>query len=131
MTRVTIIAILLCVLVFSPGMAMSKKERAELEELIRSLDKDKVHKIVEAVEAEPLGEMAEAMRPALVVYFEPIHYGVCLDQIGFLMHAKPKVLMNVFWQVAFSSGDFFLQHPEQSADRLAYMQAGLEAALRV
>jgi len=47
------------------------------------------------------------------------------------MEAEPKVLMNVFWQVVFSSGDFVLQHPEESADRLVYMQAGLEGALRV
>jgi hypothetical protein len=131
MTRLAITATLLCAFLFSPGMAMSKQERAELEEQIRSLDKDKIHTIVAAVEAEPHGDMADAMRPALIVYFEPIHYDVCLDQIGFLMDAKPKVLMNVFWQVVLSSGDFFLQHPEQSADRLVYMQAGLEGALRV
>lgn len=131
MKTLTVTASLVCALLVSPGMAMSKKERADFEDQIRSLDKDKIHTIVEAVEAEPLGDMADAMRPALIVYFEPIHYDVCLDQIGFLMDAKPKVLMNVFWQVVFSSGDFFLQHPAQSTDRLAYMQAGLEGALRV
>jgi hypothetical protein len=131
MKKSAIIAILIWVLLAGPVMAMSKQERAELEDQIRALDKDKVHKIVAAVEAEPLGEMAEAMRPALVLFFEPIHYTVCLDQIGFLMEAEPKVLMNVFWQVVFSSGDFVLQHPEESADRLVYMQAGLEGALRV
>ncbi len=124
-------AILIAGLLVNPCLAMSKKERAQLEEQIRSLDKDKVHKLVKAVEAEPIGEMADAVRPALVIYFEPIHYDVCLDQIGFLMDAKPKILMNVFWQVVFSSGDFFLQHPDESADRFVYMQAGLEGGLRV
>jgi hypothetical protein len=130
-TRLTIFATLFGVLAFSPGVAMSKNERAILEDQIRSLDKDQVHKMVEAVEAEPVGGMADAMRPALIIYFEPIHYDVYLDQIGFLMEAEPKLLMHVFWQVVFSSGDFFLQHPEQSTDRLVYMQAGLEGALRV
>jgi hypothetical protein len=131
MKKAAINAMLIGTLLASPGMTMSKKERAELEDQIRALDKDRVHKLVEAVEADPLGEMAEVVRPALVIFFEPIHYDVCLDQIGFLMDAKPKILMKVFWQAVFSSGDFFLQRPEESADRLMYMQAGLEGALRV
>ncbi|HEX4823591.1 MAG TPA: hypothetical protein VFV19_04735 [Candidatus Polarisedimenticolaceae bacterium] len=115
----------------TPSPAMSKEERARLEHEIRSLDKDKVHKLVQSVEAQPFGDEADQVRAALIVYFEPIPYEVCLDQIGFLMDAKPKLLMNVFWQVVLSSGDFYLQHPDESSDRLAYMQAGLEAGLRV
>lgn len=122
---------LTALLLTTAAAAMSTKDRDELEAKIRALDKESVHKLVTAVEADPLSEMAEVVRPALMVYFEPLDYTVCLDQIGFLMDAKPEVLMNVFWQVVFSSGDFFLQQPEQSRDRLKYMQAGLESGLRV
>ena len=110
---------------------MSKEERAKLEAEIRALDKDQIHKMVVAVEADPLSKMAEATRPALVIYFEPIHYTVCLDQIGFLTHKDAMGLQPVFWQVVFSSGDFFLRKPDESKDRLAYMLAGLEGGLRV
>ena len=111
-------------------LSMSDKARKKLEDEIRALDKDQVHKIVLAVEADPMSKMAEQMRPALVVYFEPIHYDVCLDQVGFLMDSKEKTHRFLFWQSVCSSGDFFLQNPDASKDRFTYMQAGLEGALR-
>jgi len=131
MSRTLWSTILFGALVVGPCFAMSKNEQAEVEKSIRALDKDEIHKLVNAVEAEPIGERADKIRPILAVYFEPIHYDVCLDQIGFLLHTERKVLMNVFWQVVHSSGDFFLQHPAESSDRLVYMQAGLESGLRV
>lgn len=124
-------ACVVSLLLVSPGFSLSKKERAKLEAEIRALDKDQIHQMVVAVEADPLSKMAETTRPALVVYFEPIHYTVCLDQIGFLANDDARSLQPVFWQVVFSSGDFFLQKPEESKDRLTYMLAGLEGGLRV
>src|SRR5262245_19540599 len=127
----TIAATVLSLVLVGPAFSISEKERSRVEAEIRALDKDQIHRMVLAVEGDPLSKMAETTRPALIVYFEPIHYTVCLDQIGFLMHDDAKALQPVFWQVVFSSGDFFLQHPEESKNRLSYMLAGLEGGLRV
>ena len=129
-SRTAAVGLLSLVLVI-PAFATSKRERAKLEAEIRALDKDQVHRMVVAVELDPLSKMAEDTRPALLIYFEPIDYTVCLDQIGFLTHDDAKALQPVMWQVVFSSGDFFLQKPEESKNRLAYMLAGLEGGLRV
>jgi hypothetical protein len=125
------VATALSLIVSAQASAVSKQEREKLESAIHALDKDQIHRMVLAVEGDPLSKMAEDTRPILVVYFEPIHYTVCLDQIGFLLHNEPMAFQPVFWQVVFSSGDFFLQHPEESKTRLSYMLAGLEGGLRV
>lgn len=126
----TLIAAII-VLAAAPVLAqMSKKERQELVAQIKALDKDAVHKLVTAVEEDPLGENAELIRPALMVYFEDIDYDVCLNQMGPLLESKNEAHRAIFWQIVFSSGDFFIQHPDQSTDIEAYTLAGFEAGLR-
>jgi hypothetical protein len=107
----------------------SEKERKELEAWAKSLDKASVHKAVLKLEQEPLGEAAELIRPALAVYFEDLDYEVCLDQLSGLVFTKNKAHLAVFFQVVFASGDFFIQHPEESKDKTTYMLAGLESGL--
>jgi hypothetical protein len=127
----TAVAALLALTLLGPTSSTSEPDRAKIERYTHSLDKDQIHRMVMAVETEPLSKMAEDTRPILVVYFMPIDYTVCLDQIGFLLHNEPMAFQPVFWQVVFSSGDFVLQRPEESKNRLSYMLAGLEGGLRV
>ena len=124
MKTIAIACIVLSLIFIGPASAMPTQERAKLESEIRALDKNQIHRMVLAVEGDPLSKLAEATRPTLVIYFEPIDYTVCLDQIGFLLHNEPMALQPVFWQVVFSSGDFFLQHPEESKSRLSYIAGG-------
>src|SRR5437867_3486109 len=127
--RALAVLILASLIVQPVAAAMSKAERQKLEAEIKALDKDKVHDLVAMVEEDPLGEAASVIRPALVVYFEDIPYDVCLDQLGPVAGSKKKWHEAIFWQVVFSSGDYFIHHP--AGDREAYMLAGLEGGLRV
>ena len=124
---VTVVAFLT---ILAAAAKAPEPEPKNMEEWALTLDRESVHKAVLIHERDPLGDEAKDIRPILMVHFEPIHYDVCLDQIGFLLETKNKAHEAVFWQVVFGSGDYFEGNPDQQADRFAYMLAGLQSGLR-
>lgn len=105
-------------------------EKAKNEEWARTLDRATVHRAVQRHENDPLGGDAKDLRAILKVHFEPVHYVVCLDQIGFLLNLKDKAYEAVFWQVVFGSGDYFEQGGAHPTDQSTYMLYGLQSGLK-
>ncbi len=131
MRRVLATLVLVCVAVAVQAGKLSDEERRQLETLIKSADKGKIHELVLAVERDPLGKNAEIIRPGLMIYFWDVDYIVCVDQLVPVIRSKRDEHKLVWYQLIFGSGDFVLQNPTRATDQYAYTLAGLESALRV
>jgi len=94
---------------------------------------DKIQQMVRDLEADPLGEHADALRAYLVKYFDNMRpeFVVCLNQFHPLMDSKKQAHKNLWLQVPIASGSFLLDHPDSIEDAPAYQQAGLKGMLRV
>ena len=110
---------------------MPTQERAKLESEIRALEKNEIHRLVLAVEGDPLSKLAEAIRPTLVIYFEPIDYTVCLDQIGFLLQNEPMAWSQCSGKLCSRVATSSFRASRREQIRPSDMLAGLEAGLRV
>jgi hypothetical protein len=97
------------------------------------IPRNKFREGVELLITDPYGDHADALRAVLYVYVDNIRpeFVMCVPQFAPLLDSNNEDHRSIWVQIAISSGDYLLVHPEAIDDEHRYQVAGIEGALRM